>query len=220
MNEKKKEANTGKYRLIPSSGGDSRQGSGLANRRKLRGAELFFHIGVVRIRCTRRTLYRDGRGDGYFPSGKKTFANSVSLPPRSAGWIVFQREIRTAPSYIRLTSEVGLAGEGGDGGFSGYTSDKWWIANKWGISAGNIRDIKKETPPLLVIRILLEKPRAPRLARHIRHLDRLKSDATKLFLSNDRPSTVSFVGASGFLLSCRRSAEISRRHRRWKRHWN
>ena len=29
---------------------------------------------------------------------------------------------------------------------SGYTSDKWWIGNKWGISAGNIRDIKKEPP--------------------------------------------------------------------------
>lgn len=27
---------------------------------------------------------------------------------------------------------------------SGYTSDKWWIGNKWGILTGNIRDIKKE----------------------------------------------------------------------------
>lgn len=51
---------------------------------------------------------------------------------------------------------------------SGYTSDKWWIGNKWGILTGNIRDIKKE----------------PRTPRRISHIERLKSDTPVLSESN------------------------------------
>ena len=72
---------------------------------------------------------------------------------------------------------------------SGYTSDKWWIGNKWGISAGNIRDIKKEPPSTRhprrhPLRDGLSPSPSP-IHRHIRHLDRLKSDAIKLFLSSE-----------------------------------
>lgn len=87
-------------------------------------------------------------GTGYFPSGKKTFASALNLR-----WIILQWEIRTLLSIYRIDSRKGW-GWGwrrgkAEGVASGYTSDKWWIGNKWGILTGNIRDIKKEphAPP-------------------------------------------------------------------------
>lgn len=76
------------------------------------------------------------------------------------------REIRTPLSisdwlYIRRSGRRGWEA-------SGYTSDKWWIGNKWGILTGNIRDIKKE----------------PRTPRRISHIERLKSDTPVLSESN------------------------------------
>lgn len=54
-------------------------------------------------------------------------------------------------SLYRIDSRKGR--EKRQGVASGYTSDKWWIGNKWGILTGNIRDIKKEPltlfPPYL-----------------------------------------------------------------------
>lgn len=107
-------------------------------------------------------------------SRRKTFADSfASLSSRGSFYSgKFELRLYISDWLLRWNREA-----------SGYTSDKWWIGNKWGISAGNIRDIKKE-PPLLVIRagILLEAAPPP---PHIRHLDRLKSDAIKLFLSSE-----------------------------------
>lgn len=76
--------------------------------------------------------------------------------------------------YIGLTLGKGRDGEAGEA--SGYTSNKWWIGNKWRILTGNIRDIKKEprarahTPPVAAWRIS--------------HIERLKSDTPVLSESN------------------------------------
>lgn len=111
------------------------------------------------------------------------------------------REIRTTRPYIGLTSEVEQVG-------LPVTSDKWWIANKWGISAGNIRDIKKGAVPLARHPHPFRKAPPPLPPRHIRHLDRLKSDATKLFLSNDGIRWWSFVDAWAFFSSRRLSMPL------------
>lgn len=77
---------------------------------------------------------------GYFPSGKKTFASALNLQRIALRCGKF--ELR---SLYRIDSISGRVEEGeGSGEASGYTSDKWWIGNKWGILTGNIRDIKKE----------------------------------------------------------------------------
>lgn len=139
-------------------------------RRKLREMELFFHISEIwYMTLARDTHVPYGKCDaGYFPSGKKTFASALNL--RRIALRCGKFELRSLYRIDSISDRAGGRGRGDRGGgeASGYTSDKWWIGNKWGILTGNIRDIKKE----------------PCTPRRISHIERLKSDTPVLSESN------------------------------------
>jgi len=110
-----------------------------AIRGKLWEMELFFQNrgiwNTARVVATRAL----GNAPGYFPSGKKTFVTALNLR-----WDSVTMGNSNSVLYIGLTRKGWNGEREGIREASGYTSDKWWIGNKWGILTGNIRDIKKE----------------------------------------------------------------------------